>query len=288
MRRRAKTFSFKGFLKLTRFPNLLMIGLTQYMAVIFLAGYPENWVNMLYDFQLFLLSSSTIIIAAAGYIINDYYDVKIDYVNKPERVVVGKLIKRRVVLVSHSFLNFIGIGIGFYLSTSVGIINFFAAFLLWLYSNRLKHIAFVGNFTISLLSGLALVVVAFYYKSNVNLILNYAVFAFSITLIREIVKDLEDLRGDERFGSRTLPVILGIHKTKVLLYFLIAFFVFLLFFLALRLHNPILNNFFILLTMPILYFIYLLYRADTQSRFKNLSDFCKLIMLAGILSMAFF
>ena len=106
------SFSVTGFLKLTRFPNLLIIAFTQYFAAIFLAAYPENWYHKIYDYHLFLLSLSTILIAAAGYIINDYYDIKIDYVNKPEKVVVGKLVKRRIVLVSHAVLNFAGIGIG--------------------------------------------------------------------------------------------------------------------------------------------------------------------------------
>ncbi|MCC5927703.1 MAG: geranylgeranylglycerol-phosphate geranylgeranyltransferase [Cyclobacteriaceae bacterium] len=286
--KKSGSFSILGFLKLTRFPNLIMIGLSQYLSVIFLVSYTSDHLSIFFSTELFLLSASTIVIAAAGYIINDYYDVKIDYVNKPDRVVVGKLIKRRIVLISHTLLNLIGVAIGFYLSFYIGIINFFSAFLLWLYSNRLKHIAFAGNFTIALLTGLALLVVAVFYKENSFLVINYSVFAFSISLIREIVKDMEDVKGDERFGSKTLPVLLGIHKTKIILYFMISFFMVLLYAMALNLQNPILNNFFLLMSLPMLYFIYLLYRADTQFRFKQLSDFSKLIMLAGIISMAFF
>ena len=84
-----KQFSFIGFLKLTRFPNLLIIGFTQYISVIFLVAYPDNWFDKIFDFNLFLLSLSTMLIAAAGYIINDYYDIKIDYVNKPDRNSIG-------------------------------------------------------------------------------------------------------------------------------------------------------------------------------------------------------
>ena len=287
-RSKKKSFSITGFLKLTRFPNLLIIGLTQYFSVIFLVAYPEPHAEILYDLNLFLLSTSTVLIAAAGYIINDYYDVKIDYINKPDRVVVGKLIKRRIVLASHWVLNLIGIGIGFYLNPYVGLINFFSGFLLWLYSNQLKRMPFVGNLVVALLTGLSIFVVAIYYQKNMSLLLNYAVFAFSINLIREVIKDMEDLRGDMRFGSKTLPIVWGLRKTKYFLYGLISIFVALLFYLSIQLENHTLNLFLIILIVPIIYLIYLLYRADSQKRFHQLSLFCKLLMLAGISSMAFF
>ena len=285
---RKKSFSFVGFLKLARFPNLLIIGLSQYLAVIFLVAYPEVWSEKLYDLHLFLLSSSTIMVAAAGYIINDYYDVKIDYVNKPDKVVVGKLIKRRIVLFSHAALNVLGILIGFYLSLYVGIINFIAGFLLWLYSNKLKRMPFIGNLVIAALAGLSIFVIGVYYRQNFNLLLNYAVFAFSINLVREVIKDMEDLRGDMRFGSKTLPIVWGLRKTKYFLYGLIALFIYILFYLSHQLQNEILNLFFMLLIVPIVYLIYLLYRADSQKRFHRLSTFCKMLMLAGISSMIFF
>ncbi len=285
---RKQRFSIAGFLKLTRFPNLLIIGLTQYLAVIFLVPYPTEAPRMLLSLHLFLLVSSTIMIAAAGYIINDYYDVKIDYINKPDRVVVGKLIRRRIVLASHLVLNLVGVAIGFFLHPYVGMINFLAAFLLWIYSNQLKRMPFIGNLIIALLTGLSLVVIAVYYQKNTYLILNYAVFAFSINLIREIIKDMEDLKGDKRFGSKTLPIVWGIRKTKKFLYILMSLFIVLFVFMTWILGNPILNAFFLILIIPILYFAYLLYRADTQNRFWQLSNYCKIFMLAGVLSMIFF
>lgn len=275
-------------LKIIRFPNLVIIGITQYFTAIFLIGDPRTYFETFTSINLLILSSSTIIIAAAGYIINDYYDVKIDYINKPDRVIVGRVIKRRVVLAAHIALNFVGISMGLLLSWKIAFINFVAAFLLWFYSNQLKRQPFVGNVLIALLTGLALIVVAIYYQTNFGLILNYAVFAFSITLIREIIKDMEDMAGDEKYGSKTLPILIGVRKTKTVLYVLISSFVFLLFYLAYNLGNPILNTFFLILIIPIIYFIYLIYRADTKKRYNQLSNFCKLFMLAGILSMTFF
>jgi len=283
-----RDFSFRGFLKLTRFPNLLIIGLSQYLTAIFLVSHPQNGFDKLYSPKLFLLSLSTLMIAAAGYIINDYYDIKIDYVNKPEKVVVGKLVKRRIVLASHIILNILGIGIGFYLSLRVGTLNFIAGFLLWIYSNQLKRMPLIGNLVIALLTGLSVFIIAVYYQENVHLITTYAVYAFSINLVREIIKDMEDIRGDMRFGSKTLPIIWGFRKTKYFLYVLISLFILVLFALSSQLANQTLNIFLIVLIFPIIYLIYLLYRADTQKRFHQLSTFCKLLMLAGIFSITFF
>ena len=287
-RPRERDFSFLGFLKLTRFPNLLIIALSQYLAAIFLVSYPENGFDKLTNLNLFLLCISTMMIAAAGYIINDYYDIKIDYVNKPDKVVVGKLIKRRAVLASHIIINVLGIVIGSYLSLKVGALNFIAGFLLWIYSNQLKRMPLIGNLVIALLAGLSIAVVAVYYQTNIQLIMAYAIFAFSINLVREIIKDMEDIRGDMRFGSKTLPIIWGLRKTKYFLFVLILLFIITLFVLSSQLGNPTLNLFFIILIFPILYLIYLLYRADTQKRFHQLSTFCKLLMLVGIFSMTFF
>lgn len=281
-------FSVEGFLRLTRFQNLLIIGLTQYLTAIFLIGPDEMWWEYLTSIRLFLLSSSTILIAAAGYIINDYYDVKIDYINKPDRVIVGRVLKRRIVMAAHSVFNLLGIGIGFFLMPKLGLVNFLAAFWLWLYSNQLKRLPFIGNLSVAFLTGLSICVVAMYYQENELLIYTYAVFAFAITLVREIVKDMEDLKGDATFGCKTLPIIWGIPRTKILQYILLSLFIGLLIFMAAEVDRLVLKNFFLLLILPVAYFIVRLVRADSTKEFSFLSLYCKLIMLAGVISMMFF
>src|SRR5690606_10281975 len=132
------------------------------------------------DPNLYLLILSTVLLTASGYMINDYYDIKIDYINKPDEVVVGKTIKRRAVMFLHSITNISGIGIGFFLDFKIGLINFMAAFLLWLYSNSLKRLPFIGNVTVAFLTGLAIFLVGFYYQSSLLLVSTYAIFAFFI------------------------------------------------------------------------------------------------------------
>ena len=271
-----------SLLRLTRFWNLLIIGLAQYCTAGFLIS-----TETIFDIRLFLLSTSTILIAAAGYIINDYYDVKIDLINKPERVVIGKGITRRYALLFHTVLSVTGVAIGFLLNWKIGVINFTCAFLLWLYSNALKRLPFVGNLTVALLTGLSIFIVNLLYPPMVVLVGIYSLFAFFITIVREIIKDLEDLRGDDTFGCKTLPIVWGIRGTKLFTYFLLALFVLLVIVLH-QLSTPLPINFFSWsLFLPIVMLVGWLVRADTRRDFYQLSQFCKVIMLAGILSMAF-
>jgi len=271
-----------SFLKLTRVWNLVIVALAQYFTAGFLIGR-----HTLNDIHLFLLSLSTVAIAAAGYIINDYYDVKIDLINKPDRVVVGKGITRRHALLLHILLSFIGIVIGFLLSWWIAAVNVFSVFFLWLYSNNLKRLAFVGNFAVSLLTGLSILVVDALYPPHHSLIWIYSVFAFFITLVREMVKDMEDLKGDDTFGCKTLPIIWGIRKTKLLIYIILAIFIYVVLLLNQQYSQLPLRYFALFLFIPIALLVFWMLRADTKKDFAWLSAFCKIILILGTLSMAF-
>ncbi len=276
-----RTF-IESLLKLTRFGNLVIIGLAQYFTAGFLVG-----MHTLNDLPLFLLSASTIAIAAGGYIINDYYDVKIDYINKPERVIIGKKITRRYAILFHVVLSLLGIVMGLYLSWRIGAINVLSVFLLWLYSNNLKRLPFIGNLMVAILTGLSIFVVEIFYNTDNPLILIYALFAFFMTLVREIIKDMEDLKGDDSFGCKTLPIIWGIRRTKFLLYIILVVFAGVVVFLN-QLYTALPFKYhLIFLFVPLLWLLFKLIRADMKKDFTRLSIYCKVIMMLGILSMAF-
>jgi len=273
-------FSVFKYLKMVRGLNLVIVGLTQYFTAIFLLHEGLSW-HLLNDQKFFLLVLSTVIITSAGYLINDYYDVKIDYVNRPDRVIVGRALKRRWIIIAHTAFNFIGIGIGFYISPTIGTINFIAAFLLWLYSNQLKRLPFIGNFTIAILTGTTLFLVGQYFQEREYLVLCYAIFAGFITLIREIIKDMEDLKGDEKFGCKTLPIVLGIAKTKQIIYGIVLIFCTVVFVLM----SSINIVFPITLSVIMIFLIFELLKADKIKDYGKLSTFCKVIMLLGVISM---
>lgn len=282
----ASGYRFKRFIvsfaRLTRIWNLLIIALAQYLTAGFLIDF-----STILDPKLFILSVSTVMIAAGGYIINDYYDIKIDLINKPERVVIGKSITRRYAILFHTLLSFGGVVLGFILSWKIAAVNFACATVLWWYSNRLKRQPFVGNFVVALLTGIAIWLVDSLYKTGHMLIICYAIFAFFITLIREIIKDMEDLKGDETFGCQTLPIVLGIRKTKYIIYGILALFLLTVMMINFFIEYLPVQFFLLFLFVPMLWFVVRLISADTKKDFTWLSGFCKIILLLGILSMAF-
>ncbi|NVJ86328.1 MAG: geranylgeranylglycerol-phosphate geranylgeranyltransferase [Algoriphagus sp.] len=282
-----RNISISGLLRISRPINLLLVAFTQLMTAYFLIESSPQGTPVLEDFRLYLLIFSTLLITAAGYMINDYYDVKIDYVNRPEEVIIGKGIKRRVVLVLHTLFNFAGIGLGWIVSPRIALVNFFAAFLLWLYSNRLKREPFIGNLTVAFLTGLSVYMLEFYYQKNELLVFTYAIFAFFLNLIREIIKDIEDRQGDRKHGCNTLPIVLGFRKTKQIIFVIAASFVTAIVIVTIQLNDPRLFIYFGALGILFSWFMRRVYYADRKTHFTQLSSFAKILMLLGTLSMGF-
>jgi 4-hydroxybenzoate polyprenyltransferase len=224
-----------AFLKLIRIQNLLIIAFTQYMVrwcllhpILQSAGLELR----MSELNFFLLSLSTVMLAAAGYIINDYFDVKIDKVNKPERLVIGKGVKRRVAIGAHTVINFLAIIIGLYVSYRSGswklvVIHFITATGLWFYSTNFKRQFLIGNIVIAFFTAMVPLTVGIYelYGSAGTIpdvyisgawkwILAISFFAFITTLLREIIKDIEDHDGDKAYGCKTMPIVIGIRASK--------------------------------------------------------------------------
>jgi 4-hydroxybenzoate polyprenyltransferase len=285
-----------AFLRLIRANNLLMMMGTQVMAYYFLADYLIT--EDLFRLRFLILLLATLLTAASGYIINDYIDIKIDITNKPDKVVVGNEISRRKSMLLHLIFNVLAIYLGLMLHWKIALTIGACSLLLWFYSVVFKRMFLLGNLLIAALSAYVIIILKFFDKGiPTYLILSYACFAFGITLIREIIKDAEDLRGDTKFNCRTLPIVLGIRKTKQILIYLTVTFAATTFahiFIGNSLitfrheYGGIAYIFYMLLFVlaPLLFIIYQIRVADTKSDFSRLSLFCKLIMLSGILSMA--
>jgi 4-hydroxybenzoate polyprenyltransferase len=307
-----------AFLRLIRWPNLVFIVLTQclfYYCIIlpsFLQqGYEGAW---FLTWPLFWwLSASSVLIAAAGYIINDYFDLNIDQVNKPDSIVIQKIIKRRWAIFWHLSLSFVGLVIAFYVSWKlkswlIAPLNLLCVFLLWFYSTTFKKKFLLGNLIISLLT--AWVVFVLYmselhvftltrqpaYYTAITRIFKLAVlyggFAFIISLVREVVKDMEDIQGDEKYDCRTLPILWGIPVAKV---FAAVWLIVLILALAVTAVYGIQLGWFaasmyaiMLITLPSVIILRNLYKAGTAQQFHGISNLIKLVMLTGILSMIFF
>lgn len=300
------------FLNLIRWKNLLMIALVQILIkyALLLPFYDSYGViTTLETLQFALLVFATVCIAAGGYVINDIYDIESDEVNKPERVIVGKHISEKIALRSFIILNVIGVGIGFYLSNVIGKSGFFVLFfmasaLLYLYASYLKQILLVGNIVVSLVVALSLLLVGFFELLPVinsenrevqifffKLILDYAIFAFMINLIRELVKDIEDIDGDYKAGIQTLPIVVGRDRANKIVFILslIPLF-FIIYYVITYLFKQQLFvwYFLILIIAPLIYVTIKLFSAEQKSHYKHISLILKLVMLTGMLSMAIY
>lgn len=282
-----RTISIRGLFLISRPINLLMVGFAQLMTAYFLVGTTNSGLPVFQDYKLYLIVISTILITAAGYMINDYYDVKIDYVNRPQNVVVGKGIKRRVVILLHTILNFTAIGLGYLVSPTIAFINFGAVFLLWVYSNQLKREPFIGNFTVALLTGVSIFLIGFYFQKSELLVLTYAIFAFFLNLIREIIKDIEDRQGDRKHGCRTLPIVIGFRRTKAVIFLIAGVFVCAILIVMFKLDRPVIFYYFGGVGIFFTYFMYRIYIADRKDHFTKLSAIAKVLMLVGTISMGF-
>jgi 4-hydroxybenzoate polyprenyltransferase len=263
------------------------------------------------EFDFFLLTLSTMFIGAAGYIINDYFDVSIDRINRPNSNVVGKSLKRRIAMISHIIINFIGVSLGIYLSWKynflrLGAMIFISApLLLWFYSTNLKRRFLIGNLVIALLSGIVPMVVVLFeipliYKTFPNLISNnsldlsgiltvvqfIALFAFVTTLMREIIKDLEDYEGDIEYGCKTMPIVLGVAPTKIILVIILGLVIMTLGwlqYLQLKAEDwTSLIYFSVLLQMPLFYLTYRILTSKGKKDWRFASIAIKFIMVAGI------
>jgi 4-hydroxybenzoate polyprenyltransferase len=307
-----------AFLRLIRWPNLFFIGLTQFLFYycILLPSFHysrlQEYQNVLYPSAFFLLSLSSVLIAAAGYIINDYFDLNIDRVNKPEKIVVEKLIKRRWTIVWHWILSGIGVLLGFYLSWElrnifVGLANLICVLLLWFYSTSFKRKLLIGNIIIALLTSWVVLVLYLcefrlhrlvepVYKQILSRVYKlsvlYASFAFITSLVREVIKDMEDVVGDRRYGCRTMPIVWGMNVSKVftgvwLTVLIFALVVVQVYVLQYRWWWSIAYAL-MLIILPLLVILRRLYAAVSTKDYHDLSTLVKGVMLAGILSMVFF
>lgn len=304
---------FIHFLKLVRWPNLLFILLAEclFHFCIYKPLYPLG--GSAADHQFYFILITYILIAAAGYIINDYFDVNIDQVNKPEKVVVGEYISRRWVIFWHLIFSLLGIYIStiafpFQLYWHIHVANLATILFLWFYSTNFKKDFLVGNVVISILTAWSIAVVYFSkftvtelfhpeIESIANvrffkLMLLYSAFAFILTLVREALKDMEDIEGDEKFGCKTLPIVWGLMPTKVyiavwLMVVIVMLTVIQIFVLPLGWWISIIYCI-VLIVAPLIYVLVKLPSSFTSKDFTKLSSWIKFAMLAGILSMGFF
>lgn len=303
-----------AFFKLIRWPNLLFIALTQ--VLFYFCIYYSPAINSLLarNSNLFwLLVLASVFIAAGGNIINDYFDFKIDKINKPQRALVSGRFARRTAILFHLIFSAIGLLVSAYISYKTGIYvvlvgNILAVIALWFYSTHFKRSLLTGNIVIAGLTAWVLIVV--YFLSGAAFIpwgsdfsdvkqprffkifIVYAGFAFIITLIREVVKDLEDIEGDLQNGCKTMPIVWGVNASKIFAavwmvvcagsLLIIALYTLQSGWYLISLYNLL------LVVAPLVFAIFRLTKATAAKDYNYLSGVVKFVIFTGILSMIFF
>ena len=313
----------KAFFRIIRWPNLLIIIATQYLMryglVSPLLHHMPGSMNgqpavvpgvslVMSDFYFFLLVFATVMLTAAGYVINDYFDTRTDRINRPDRVVVGKDITRRQALVLHIVLNILGVGAGIFLSWAIGfsflgIVFILVAGLLWFYSTTYKRQFLIGNFLVAFLTALVPFMVPLFEVPLINqqfssVMIEYhatwrplmiwaggiSLFAFLLTLIREIIKDMEDYEGDWSYGRNSMPVVAGLDITRYtvmsLIVITIALIIVVVFF---YLRDPITIIYaLVALILPLLWLVIKMILARSPGDYHKASTLTKWIMMAGL------
>ncbi|QNM86433.1 geranylgeranylglycerol-phosphate geranylgeranyltransferase [Polaribacter pectinis] len=303
-----------SFLKLIRYKNLLMVLLTMVLTKYALLdsifiSIPER------NYQFSILIFSVIFIMAGGYIVNDIYDIEIDKINKPNKVFIDNIISKKNAWKVYFLLTSIGLLLGFYLSffegtTSNSLYFLLIIFILFVYSKYLKKTFFLGNLAISFCLSMVIYITYVFtseaiiysesleefvvYKINhhdiLGPVLAYSFFAFLTTLVREIIKDIEDINGDLKLNAKTLPIIIGRNRSSMVAIF---FTVILLIIIIIILHffeNEVvfISYAIAFIIIPLIYVLFKLLSAEKKKDFSKLSSLMKLIMLFGILSMLLF
>jgi 4-hydroxybenzoate polyprenyltransferase len=306
-----------SFFQLIRWRNLLIVFLTQWFiwqCVIHPMENREQIPVFLSAGYFLLLSLSTLLIAAAGYIINDYFDVKIDVINRPQKVIVDKVISRRAAILWHSFFNVAGFLLALYLARKMGnyyvvVIQLVCTLLLWFYSTHFKRQFVIGNVVVALLTALTVLILAVYepalypfvnfdlfLKVGTRLLVNpfgviavYTYFAFMLTWMREIVKDMEDFKGDAEDGCITMPIKIGLQKSTRLIVFFGIITILPLLVAAIKLCSgawAVLGIYIIaMLIVPLAAWLWFLPRKSTVQHYGKASKYIKFIMISGIASL---
>lgn len=309
----------KTVLKVVRIKNLLIVAATLYLmryCIIHPLLLMKGLALQLDNFSFLLLTLATVFITAGGYVINDYFDTKTDLVNHPQTVIVGRSLSRRFAILLHTGLNVFGVLLGTIVSFKVGKPIFSMLFILvsgmlWFYSTTYKRQFLIGNFIVAALTGIVPMMALLFelprmytvywqmiakFDINVGIVTywvgGYALFAFLLTLVREIIKDIEDFEGDQAFGRNTIPVFLGKKTAKTIAASLLLFTLLVLMYIFGAHLNYLPSGkfdyvtliYFILgLIIPIFTLLVMLLTAEKKEDYHKASGLNKLIMLFGLL-----
>ncbi|RUA06393.1 MAG: ubiquinone biosynthesis protein UbiA [Flavobacteriia bacterium] len=278
-------YKFLSLLSVVRGYNIFIIVLAQYLAAIFIFSPEKSLRDVLFDFNLYLIVLATMSVIAAGYIINNFYDAEKDKINKPIKSKIDSIVGQRTKLNIYFFLNFLGVFFALLVSWRAALFFTVYIFLIWFYSHKLKKYPLTGLFSGAILALLPFFVIFIYYKNFSEIIFTHAAFLFFILMIRELIKDLENIKGDVVQNYMTIPVKYGEYFTKLLITLIVLLTLDPIYFL---LHYPeigMMRFYFYFVIAVLLVFCIMLWRAKGKKDYLILHNIIKVIIVVGVLSL---
>lgn len=280
-------YKLLSLLSVVRGYNILILILAQYLAALFIFSPTKSLRVVLLDYKLFFIVISSVFVVSAGYIINNFYDVKADLINRPIKSNIDQFVSQKTKLQIYFLFNFIGFVFGWLVSWRSALFFAVYIFAIWLYSHKLKRYAFIGLFSVSVLTILPFFAIFIYFKNFSKIIFVHATFLFLILLLRQLIKDLENLRGAVANNYITFPVKYGERKTRKLGIFIIIT-TFIPAFILVNYHAIGDMKYYFLISILILILIaYFLWKSNLKRHYVILHNVLKLMLLAGILSLLF-
>lgn len=286
---KTKAFLKKIFslLSVVRGYNILVLIIAQYLASLFIFSSGKSIRHVIFDIDLLYIVIASVCVIAAGYIINNFYDVKVDRINRPLKTSLDNYVKQETKLSLYFFLNFLGFTFGLFVSFKSALFFSVYIFSIWFYSHKLKKYAFTGLISATILTILPFFAVFVYYKNFSKIIFVYAIFLFLVIMVRELMKDLENIKGALANNYKTFSIVYGVVKTKQLSIFLLILTLFPTLFL---LSDPALSYmkyFFYLSFLTLVYVGFYLWKSNQQRQYTFLHNILKILLLIGVISLVF-
>ncbi len=275
---------FFSLFSIVRGYNILIIALAQYLASIYILAPNLPVKKVLLDPQLFMLVLASAFAIAGGYIINNFYDSEKDIINRPRKTMLDRLVSQRTKLTGYFVLNFLSVIAASYVSFRAVVFFSLYIFAIWLYSHKLKKFPFIGNLTASILAIIPFFAVFVYYKNFDLVIFVHATFLFLIIAMRELVKDLENLKGDLALNYKTIPVVYGEKVSKIMLTLLSALTLIPSYLLVTRFDIGYMKFFFLTAILALVIFVLFLWKSNKKLHYILLHTILKLIIVAGVFS----
>jgi 4-hydroxybenzoate polyprenyltransferase len=284
--RKSKLFLKKilSFFSVIRGYNIWVIALAQYLSAIFILAPEKRALDIILDWRLFLIVLASTLAIASGYIINNFYDAKKDLINRPKKAMIDRLVSQETKLKVYFGINFIVAFLMFFISWRAVLFFSTYIFLIWFYSHKLKKIFLLGNLTAAILAVLPFFGVLMYYKNFYQVIFAHATFLFLLILIRELIKDLENVEGDLIADYKTIPVVFGLQTAKIVVTLLVIGTLIPVYYLTNVFFVGYMDTYFYISLLLLLFFVLQLWKIQSKSGFLKLHFLLKFIIVAGVFS----